>query len=88
MWISDILIIVVLPWAIEDYAGRLTSCQNIGTPSNENQLRKDFPPLFTTEDGELLPLQEEPCIVVNSRRIIVLWYLPSSLSSQRNVSSQ
>jgi hypothetical protein len=38
------------------------------------------------EDGELLPLQEDPCIVVDSRGIIILWYLPSSLSTKRNVS--
>jgi hypothetical protein len=82
---SDILI-VILPWAIEDYAERLTPCQNIGTPLNERQLSQDFPPLFKAKDGELLPLQEDPCIVVDSRGIIVLWYLPCSLSRRRNVS--
>jgi hypothetical protein len=80
------ILIVILPWAIEDYAERLTPCQNIGTPLNESQLRKDFPPLFKAKDGELLPLQEDPCIVVDSRGIIVLWYLPCSLSRRRNVS--
>jgi hypothetical protein len=82
---SDV-VIVVLPWGIEDYARRLTPCQNIGTPSNENRLSKDFPPLFTVENGQLLPL-EEPCTVVDSRGIIILWYIPSSLSTKRNVSS-
>jgi len=83
---SDICI-VFLPWAIEDYARRLTPCQNMGTPCNENRLRQDFPPLFTAKNGQLLPLQEEPCIVVDSRGIIILWYMPSCLSTKRNVSS-
>ena len=83
---SDICI-VFLPWAIEDYARRLTPCQNMGTPSNENRLRQDFPPLFTAKNGQLLPLQEEPCIIVDSRGIIILWYMPSCLSTKRNVSS-
>ena len=79
---SDVLIVVLL-WAIEDYVERLSSSR---TTAKEETLRKDFPPLYTAENGQLLPLQEDPCVVVDSRGIIILWYMPSSFSSKRNVS--
>jgi hypothetical protein len=67
-----IYISVTLPWDIEEYAKQLTTCQNIGTARNEARLKASFPPLYTTADGELLPLQHDPCIVVDSCSIIVL----------------
>ena len=80
------VLVVVLPWAIQDYTERLSSSQNIGTTANEERLRKDFPLLYTAENGQLLPLQEDLCIVLDSQGIIVLWYMPSSFSMKRNVS--
>src|SRR5271168_2406158 len=80
---SDVLV-VVLPWAIKDYAGRLSPLPE----HRHNFQRKPIKAgLYTAKKGQILPLQEEPCIMVDSRRIIVLWYMPSSLSTKKNVSS-
>lgn len=76
---------MLLPWSIEDYSKSLTPSQNISTERNEAELLRDFPPLFCNEPGELLPLQDQPCIVVDSQGIIVLWYLPDAITRARNV---
>jgi hypothetical protein len=75
---------VRLPWSIEEYAGQLSRSQNIGTPENEARLKEKFPPIYKAING-LLPLQDEPCIVMDSQNIIVLWYMPDALSKRRNV---
>lgn len=76
---------VHLPWSIEAYTDSLTPSQNIGNSRNEANIRHRFPPLFSHNSGELLPLQDEPCTIVDCTGIIVLWYLPDALSDARNV---
>ena len=69
---------VYIPWSIEEYSEALTKSQNISTVSQEHKIMTRFPPLFSNEATGFYPLQDEPCTVVDSNGIIVLWYLPDS----------
>jgi len=76
---------VYLSWSIEEYADTLTSSQNIRSAEHEQDLFRRFPPLFSSVNGALLPLQDEPCTIVDSKGIIVLWYVPNAITRARNV---
>lgn len=78
--------VVYLTWSIEEYALSLTTSQNIRSYEHECDLLRRFPPLFSSTSDTLLPLQDEPCTVVDSKGIIVLWYLPDAITRARNVS--
>jgi hypothetical protein len=52
---------------------------------HEQDLSRRFPPLFSSVNGALLPLQDEPCTIVDSKGIIVLWYAPNAITRARNV---
>ena len=76
---------VYLPWSIESYSDRLSPSQNISTLQNEADIAETFPPLFSDSHGELFPLQDQPCTIVDCTGIIVLWYLPDALTEARTV---
>ena len=72
----------ITQWSANDYVADLTERATGQNIKFEGKLLKKYPPIFTPTRYEM-----QPCTVKDKDGNIILWYIPSAVTSQCAVSS-
>lgn len=73
---------VWVPWAARKYAAAMPARPTDFASPAEDRLSQLFPALH----AKPYPVMAEPCIVVDRNGLILAWYLPDTLTAERQAS--